>query len=290
MKKIIYIFEAFFLSTLMAFLGLLSPATASNIGASVGRFIGPKLAASRKADRNIARAMPELDKVQRKKIIKDMWENLGRVIAEYPHLEKLAQSHTEIINTDILTPLLEKNTGLIFIGAHLGNWEIKTAASLLQQNIAVDISYRALNNPLSDKILMRLRSLNGKIKAHAKSRTGGKAMMDTVKSGGALGILIDQKYREGIDVPFFDLPAMTNPFFVQLAQKYGAPVIPIRCERLDGIQFRLTVYEPVITAGRTVDDIMKETNALLERWIRERPEQWLWLHRRWKEGINDETL
>jgi KDO2-lipid IV(A) lauroyltransferase len=283
MKKNIYILEAFFLSALMGFLGLLSPATASNIGASVGRFIGPKLAASRKADRNIARAMPELDEVQRKKIIKDMWENLGRVIAEYPHLEKLAQNHTEIINTDILTPILEKNAGLIFIGAHLGNWEINTAASLLQQNIAVDISYRALNNPLSDKILMRLRSLNGKIKAHAKSRTGGKAMMDTVKSGGALGILIDQKYREGIDASFFGLPAMTNPFFVQLAQKYGAPVIPIRCERLDGTQFRLTIYEPIPTQGRAVEDVLRETNTLLERWIRERPEQWLWLHRRWKE-------
>jgi KDO2-lipid IV(A) lauroyltransferase len=283
MKKTIYILEALLLSIFMAFLSLFPPTVASNIGAHAGRFIGLKLAASRKAYKHIARALPDLDEAQRKKIITDMWENLGRVVAEYPHLETLARHHTEIVNADILKPLLQRNTGLIFIGAHLGNWEINTAASLLQKNIAVDISYRALNNPWSDKILMRLRSLNGKIKAHSKSRTGGRSMMDVVKNGGALGILIDQKYREGINLPFFGLPAMTNPFFVQLAQKYNAPVIPIRCERLDGVHFRLTVYEPIPTQGRAVEDVLRETNALLEGWIRERPEQWLWLHRRWKD-------
>lgn len=283
MKSVRYRIEAFLLNLIVTGFSALPVAQASNLGGKIGQFIGPKLGISKRARKNIQKAFPNYSDIEIKKIIKGMWNNLGRVIGEYPHLETLAQHHTNIINANILDPFLSSNKGIIFISGHIGNWEINASASLLQKNIAVDITYRALNNPYSDKILMRLRSLNGKISAHAKSRIGGRTMIETIKNHGALGILIDQKYREGLNIPFFGTPAMTNPFFIQLAQKFDVPVIPIRCERLSGAEFRITVEEPIETKNRTSEDILKECHTVLERWITERPEQWLWLHRRWKE-------
>lgn len=113
-------------------------------------------------------------------------------------------------------------------------------------------------------------------------------MMETIKQGGILGILIDQKYNQGLNVPFFGHPAMTNPFFVQLAQKYGAPLVPIRGIRLENGGFCLKIYPPVPTledngTPRPIENVIQQAHTLLAGWIREKPEQWLWLHRRWKD-------
>lgn len=112
--------------------------------------------------------------------------------------------------------------------------------------------------------------------------------MKTLKDARSLGILIDQKYNEGIEADFFDMPAMTNPIFVQLCQRYKCPLIPVRNERLDGCSFRLTSYPPLETfnadgTSRPVEDVIKDAHQLLETWIKERPEQWMWLHHRWKD-------
>ena len=285
-KHIRYGFEALGLSIMLLIFWLLPAQAASDFGGWVGRNIGPRLAASRKARRNLERAMPELDERRKGEIITGMWENLGRVMAEYPHLEALSLD-TEIIGREHLETALENPKGVIFFGAHFGNWEINAPAILTQCDTAVDISYRAPNNPWSDALLMRMRAMGGRITAHAKSRQGGKSMMDTIKEGGALGILIDQKYNQGLSVPFFGVEAMTNPFFVQLAQKYGCSLVPIRNKRLDGATFSLTVYEPIEVEGKSVEEVISEAHALLEVFIKKNPEQWLWLHRRWSDGPKD---
>jgi len=231
---------------------------------------------------------PELDETRKDETITEMWEHLGRVIAEYPHLGTLALDHTQIIGQENLQDALNNPKGAIFFGAHLGNWEINGAAVLLQCGREVALSYRAPNNPWCDKLLMRARTLGGQIPAYSKSRQGGKSMMETIKGGGALGILIDQKYNQGVNVPFFGLEAMTNPFFVQLAQKYGCALVPICNRRLDGASFSICVYEPLRVfeddgAPRPIEEVISDAHALLEEFIRETPEQWLWLHRRWKD-------
>ena len=111
-------------------------------------------------------------------------------------------------------------------------------------------------------------------------------MMAALKQGRVLGMLIDQKYNEGLAVPFFGQPAMTNPVFVQMAQRYNGFLIPARAERLGGAHFRLTLHPPLALADqaghpRTAEDVLAEAHRLLEEWIRERPEQWLWIHKRW---------
>lgn len=287
-----YALEAVFLFILLLVFRLLPAKKASDFGGWIGRNIGPKLAASRKARRNLKRAFPGINEPRTDEIITGMWDNLGRVIAEYPHLKELSRE-TDIIGKDHLEAALNNPKGAIFFGAHFGNWEINAPAILMQYDIAVDVSYRAPNNPWSDALLMKARAIDGRIKAHAKSRKGGKNMMDTIKHGGFLGILIDQKYNEGINVPFFGMEAMTNPFFVQLAQKYGCALLPIRNKRLDGARFSLSVYEPLAVldetgAPRPVPDVIADAHAMLEGFIRETPEQWLWLHRRWSNGPKDQ--
>lgn len=99
-------------------------------------------------------------------------------------------------------------------------------------------------------------------------------------------MLVDQKMTDGIAVPFFGRDAMTAPALAQFALKYDAPIIPVRSERLEGARFRITFY-PELKTPKTGDRhadilaIMTNVNASMESWIRERPEQWLWLHRRW---------
>ncbi|MCB9982135.1 MAG: lysophospholipid acyltransferase family protein [Rhodospirillales bacterium] len=280
--------EAIGLGVLFVVFWILPASIASNLGGWIGRSIGPHLAASRKARRNLKRALPELNATACDETITGMWEHLGRVVAEYPHLETLALDRTQILGVENLETALNNPKGAIFFGAHLGNWEVNGAAVLLQCGREVALSYRAPNNPWSDKLLMWARTLGGRLSAYPKSRQGGKHMMDRIKDGGALGILIDQKYNQGVDVPFFGLAAMTNPFFVQLAQKYGCALVPIRNRRLDGASFSLTVYKPLAVfdedgAPRPVEEVIAEAHALLEEFIRETPEQWLWLHRRWKD-------
>ncbi len=288
MKKIRYFFEALFLKMLFIFFSLLSPQKASDIGGRLGKTIGPRLAASRKARKNISKALPDLDSEEQDHIIAGMWENLGRVIAEYPHLERISKEHTIIENKSRLTSLLEQGEPILFFGGHIANWEVNSTALLTQYNKKIALTYRAPNNPWTAKLLDNVRTLNGRLPAYPKSRESGKDILRTLRNGDALGILIDQKYNEGIEVPFFSLPAMTNPIFVQLCQRFRCPLVPVKNERLNGCEFKITPYPPLILFDkddnpRPVEDVIKDAHTLLETWIREKPEQWIWLHRRWKD-------
>tara|TARA_R110001592_G_scaffold16881_14_gene71720 strand:+ start:8566 stop:9444 length:879 start_codon:yes stop_codon:yes gene_type:complete len=288
MKTLRYFLEATLLYILFAFFSALSPEKASNIGGWIGRTIGPKLATNRKARRNLTFAMPDIDENKQNEIIIGMWDNLGRVIAEYPHLERISRDHTVIENKGRLASLLESQQPIVFFGGHLANWEVNSTALLTQYDKKIALTYRAPNNPWTAKLLDKARTLNGRLVAFPKSRESGKDILQTLRKGGALGILIDQKYNEGIDVPFFSLPAMTNPIFVQLCQKYKCPLVPVKNQRLSGCSFKLTPYPPLALFDkddqpRPVEDVIKEAHTLLETWISDKPEQWIWLHRRWKD-------
>ena len=281
MTKLRYFLEAVFLSALFFIFKILPVDAASNTGGCIGRTIGPRLAASRKAMRNLESAIPGLSAAEKSAIITEMWDNLGRIIAEYPHLETIGRTRTTIERRDVLDKAFAEGGGNVFWGGHIGNWEIVCAALLTQYNAPMDISYRAPNNPWSDKILSRARSLGGKLRSFPKSRSGGKELLIAAKEGRNIGILVDQKYNEGLAVPFFDRPAMTNPVYVQLGQKYGCRLIPMRNIRTKGANFTLRFYEPLEAANRPIEDVIRESHEIMEGWIREHPGQWLWLHRRW---------
>lgn len=287
-KSMRYFFEGVLLSLLFRFFSLLGPERASAVGGFLGRLVGPKLAASRKAKRNLQAAFPDMSHHDLQCTITGMWDNLGRVISEYPHLEEISRSRTEVVGGDILQRLIAEEKPAVFIGAHLSNWEVNCAAVLTQFQHPIALTYRAPNNPVTASILDKARTLGGQLEAFPKTRESGRHLMRTLKDHGFLGILIDQKYNEGLEVPFLGRPAMTNPVFVQLSQKYEAALVPVRGERLPGCRFRLTVYPPLALFDDDgtpfpAESVIARAHALLEEWVCARPEQWLWLHRRWKD-------
>lgn len=280
MKQLRYILESIVLLVFYGLCDVLPATTASNAGGWIGRTLGPRLAASRKARKNLQDSLPQLDESTQDEVIRAMWDNLGRVIAEYPHLEKIGKHHVTLQGTEIIRQALSENKPVILFGAHLANWEVMAPALLDQTGLRLGLVYRAPNNPVSDRLLDYARSLHGKLETIPKSRAGTRRLVQTLKEGNSIGILIDQKYNEGVPVPFFGRPAMTSPAFVQLARKYNAILIPFHCHRDGACHFTITFEEPLNLDGAEVD-VIARAHERLEDWIAHKPSEWMWLHRRW---------
>jgi KDO2-lipid IV(A) lauroyltransferase len=213
-----------------------------------------------------------------------MWDNLGRVAAEYPHLAFIVRNRLQVRGEEHIDAALSKPAkGAVFYSIHMGNWELPPIYLHLVKGADVHSMYRAPNNPYVDKMIHKLRTLGGAIPAWNKSRAGGQGALKAVRGGGAIAILIDQKYNEGVNVPFFGMEAMTNPFFVKMAQKFDAPLIPATLKRTGGAHFELTVYPAMTLEGLSEETIIAQAHALIEEAIKQTPAQWIWLHRRWKD-------
>jgi KDO2-lipid IV(A) lauroyltransferase len=291
MKRLRYAIEALALRIGVALLGLLSVDAASNLGGFLGRHIGPRLPVSARARRNLRLVFPEKSAAEMEHILRGMWDNLGRVAAEYPHIGEISAPESGRIDWVDSAPVRamrdEKRAGVL-VSAHLGNWEVMPAAAL-RRGLDMTIIVREPNNPFVRPIIERLRSVAGGVRA-AKGAPGAKAAFYALRQGRVLGLLCDQKMNEGISVPFFGIEAMTPTAPAQLALRLGCPLVPVRIERLGPARFRLSSFEALEPPGsgdRETDAvaIMAAFNEILEDWIRDKPEQWLWLHRRWPNAV-----
>lgn len=280
MKDLRYRFEGAALWLAFLFFRCLPTETASDIGGWIGRTVGPRLAASRKAFVNLRLAFPEKTESDHADIVVKMWDNLGRVIAEYPHLEDIIMNRTEIIGGEYMRDL-GKDERAIIIGGHIGNWELLPFYFNYRIDWPMAGIYRAPNNPYVEKLLDKCRNPIKRGSYIPKSTKGARQIIKTLQDGGRLGVLIDQKYNQGIAVPFFGRLAMTSSAFAQLSLKYDCPILPLHAERLNGCHFKISMYPLFKTEGMNETDVVIRANRILEGWIREKPEQWLWLHRRW---------
>jgi Kdo2-lipid IVA lauroyltransferase/acyltransferase len=283
-----YRVEAIALRFVLGVLGSLPLGTASAMMAALFRSIGPRLRVSGRAVRNLQRAFPDKSATEINTIVRGMWDHLGRLVAEYVHLEDLhcflPGSQVEVINPEIFAKATEAGRGAIVITGHIGNWEAQGFAAT-DQGIRASVVYRAANNPLVDRVIHDLRTPIVE-EQFAKGAGGVRGILKFLKSGGLVAMLVDQKMNDGVPVPFFGADVMTPPAAAEIAYKYDYPLIPLRSERLEGSRYRVTVYPPLEkrdTGDRSADvgATMVEINEMLEGWIRERPEQWLWLHNRW---------
>jgi Kdo2-lipid IVA lauroyltransferase/acyltransferase len=271
-----------------AFLRVLPLDWASGIGGWLARLIGPRLGITKRAEENLRRAMPELNEAERARVIRGMWDNLGRVIAEYPHLNqfRLFDPKGRIEGDDAGNILANRDPAqrYIFFSAHYGNWEIaiRTAA---QAGFEVTGVYRAPNNPIVDRFMLWARGAEGG-ELVPKGDIAARKAFGALREGRALCMLVDQKMNDGIPVPFFGRDAMTAPALAVLALRYDCAVVPIRMLRIKGARFRMISEPPLVlpkTGNAEADRsaLMVSVNGIVERWVREHPEQWLWLHRRW---------
>ena len=247
----------------------------------MARRIGPFLGVSKYAQRNINRAFPELSETEIARVVAGMWENLGRVAAEYPHLLKIRVfepgGRVETHGFEHVDRAVAAGRRMIVFSGHIANWEIGMLAGA-QHGISVAQIYRALNNPLLDRMIARFRGDRGEF--IPKGAIAARSAIAALRRGTHLGLLADQKMNDGIPVPFFGRPAMTAPALAVLALRFDCDVLPLRVERLDGARFRVTVFPPLALprSGEPHADaaaLMAQVNAILEEWIRDRPEQWL---------------
>lgn len=274
--KLSHLLEAAALYFAFFIFRLIGSDSATALGGWIGRTIGPLLGASRKARTNLEKALPDAD---HDAIIRGMWDNLGRVIAEYPHLKKIIQERVEISGIQHLEKI-GRDKPFILIGGHLANWELVPISMNYRLDSPVAGIYREPNNPYAAKLLDRCRNFEDKGIYIPKSQSGTREMVSTIRSGGRLLILIDQKYNQGEPIEFFGRPAMTSTATAQMALKYDIPILPMQVVREQN-RFRIILHEPLDINGKDEAAIMRDANLLLEGWIRERPAQWLWLHRRW---------
>jgi len=267
--------------------GLLPLDWASAIGGALARTIGPRLAISKRARLNIRRALPELADHEIAKTIAQMWDNLGRVAAEYPHLRQIRVfepgGRVETHGFEHMDRAVAAARRMIIFSGHIANWEIGMLAAV-QYGAEVAQIYRAANNPLIDRMITRFRSIGGEL--IPKGTVAARRAIAVLRRGAHVTMLADQKMNDGIPVPFFGRPAMTASALAALALRFDCDVLPARVERLGGARFRLTVFPP-LPLPRSGDHradvatLMTRVNQTLEDWIRDRPQEWFWVHRRW---------
>ena len=230
-------------------------------------------------------ALPHLDQQAQTAILKKMWNNLGRVLGEYPHIGRLAKTNrVEFVGLDHLHAL---HGGGFLIGAHIGNWEVGPLAALSVGKKVAAI-YRPLNNPLLAGLLeRRQKHYGGDI--YRKGREAALGMVTAMRKQQVMCLLVDQQLREGMAVPFFGHPAKTSISHIKIAIKKNVPIMFMRTERLDGCRFRVTISAPLALPQTSSDDavlhVATAINQELARWIAAQPDQWFWPHRRWGKDI-----
>ncbi|MBU6235002.1 MAG: hypothetical protein KGQ41_04085 [Alphaproteobacteria bacterium] len=278
-----YAIEYWLLRAALGVFGMMTPDAASGAGGALFKTIGPVMGISKTARKNLRLCFPDWTEAHVESTIKGMWENLGRVVGEYPHLEAISKSDRVTFRNPAVFEGL-RGKPVIFVSGHLGNWEVLPPALLFRQQVTMHSVYRAPNNPKVDALLLTLRAFGARLRSFGKNRRGLAETLRALQEGASVGMLIDQKMNTGIEVPFFGHPAMTSTAFVELAKKLGCPAIPGRIVRTGGCRFEIEIYEPLAIEGRDTAAIVADMHAHLESWIKEQPEQWLWLHRRWKKA------
>ncbi|MCE9507278.1 MAG: lauroyl acyltransferase [Alphaproteobacteria bacterium] len=283
LRRLRYALETVLVYILYAFFRLLPIRAASGFSGWICRSIGPHLPSSAVARKNLARVFPGKSADEREKIVAGMWDNLGRVLAEYAHLHRI-WDYVELAGKENLDKARAGGGPVMFFAAHLANWEI-CSIGVKRAGFNVYPVYRRPNNPGVEGLLRYARG-TGSVGLIAKGAAGAREMLTVLKNKGALGIMMDQKLNEGMAISFFGRPAMTAPAIASFALRFECQVLPVRIERLGGVRFKITVY-PRLEIPRSGDKeqdtraILTEINRQFENWIRERPEQWLWIHRRW---------
>ena len=267
---------------------LLPVQVASWLGGRLLRWVGPFLKGHRTARANISRVMPRLSEQEVEQVLLDMWENLGRVGGEYGHLRRLADDRQRVTISDpsgAMKQLIDEESGAVLLSAHFGNWELSCLpgyrAGRAQHNV-----YRPLDNQYTDRALQWLRQPLVRGGLIPKGKDGGVDVMRVLRRGFNVGMVVDQRYKRGIVVPFLGIDALCTPAPAVMVQRLGVPIYIGMVERLAGARFRIHVMKLDTETGQrnrsdAIVEITRRINVVFEEWIRRRPDLWLWTLRRW---------
>ena len=264
----------------------LGPNLSSKISGKIFEKIGPYFRSKKIIHLNIKRAIPKINSKDLEKITNLMWNSYGRVFAEFMFIKdfragKLAKN-IKVEGQNILEAIRSSKKPVIFVSGHFSNFELM-AMHLERSGIELSAIYRPLNNIFLNVFMERLRT-KYICKNQIKKGIGGlKKLLALKKNNISTALMIDQRVSEGILSNFFNEKALTTTIPAQLVKKFDIPIIPIYIERLNGINFKITINEPIkFPTNSSVESITDYLNKVLEKMIMKKPESWIWSHNRWK--------
>jgi KDO2-lipid IV(A) lauroyltransferase len=302
-QRIVYALESAAIVVLFGLLRLLPIDWASGTGGFLGRHLGFFSHLNKIGEDNLRAAFPEKSEAEIAAILRGAWDNLCRTLAEYSQLDRLwdhkpqrvaagdgkthyRHSRIDFADRERFLGLLSSAKPCILFTGHCGNWEVLPVAAA-HYGLPLAVIFRAPNRPYARQLVERMRG-HSRARLLASNTLGTAAIAAaSLGRGESLGLLIDQYFGQGIDLPFFGRPARTAPTLAKLAQHADCPIVGVVVERLRGARFRLHLLPEIKlprTAAGAIDSsaLMAAATALLEEWVRAHPEQWLWFHRRWR--------
>ena len=286
MKIIKYFFQFLFFIFFFFLFKIFGFKISSLIGGKLFETIGPIFRSKELISSNIKKAMPNIDSKDLKKISRLMWNNYGRIFAEYVFIKSFRSgklnTRISVQGQDILDKIKKNNQQVVFISGHFSNFELM-AMHLEKTGIKLSAIYRPLNNIFLNIIMENIRK-KYICKNQIKKGIGGiKKIIQLKKQNYSTALMIDQRVSEGIKSNFFNSPALTTTIPAQLVKKFKIPVVPIFIERVNNLNFKITIRNPVnFTNTDSIQKITDDLNKILETMILHKPEQWIWSHNRWK--------
>ena len=286
MKSIKYFTQFLIISILFLMFKILGLNFASYISGKIISFVGPFFRSKNLIKSNILKAFPNLPQNEIEKITKKMWNNYGRILAEYIfikdfRLSKL-ENNIEIEGHEILEKIRQSNEPVIFISGHFNNFELM-AMQIEKSGINLAAIYRPLNNRFLNFIMERIRKKYICKNQIQKGISGTRQLLSFFKKKTSIALMIDQRVSQGIKSNFFKHEAFTTTIPAQFVKKFKCKIVPIYIERIKDINFKLTIHKPLIYSDdESIESITQNLNSLLEKLILKNPEQWIWSHNRWK--------
>ena len=286
MKLIKYFFQFLFIIFFFSLFKIFGFKISSKIGGKLFEIIGPIFRSKKLIHTNIKKAFPKNNSVEIKKLTKLMWNNYGRVFAEYMFIkdfrfEKI-NSKIEIIGQEILDEIKKSNKPVVFISGHFSNFELM-AMQIEKAGIKLSAIYRPLNNIFLNRIMEKIRKkyiCKNQIK---KGIAGTRELIKFQRNNYSIALMIDQRVSEGEKVNFFNQEAYTTTIPAQLAKKFDMPIVPIFIERINDTNFKIKISKPVnFLKSDSIKDITSKLNVIIEEMILKNPTQWIWSHNRWK--------
>ena len=272
------------------------PAKTADLFGRLSRLIGSKLREDKIGRDNLKAAFPEKTPEEIEAILAGVWDNLGRVAAEFAHLDRIwdyDRDHPEkLSNIDLAPRTIELFDGLrndgkpaLIFASHLGNWELPALAAVAH-GLDAAILYRRPNIASADRIIQEMRRVKMGTLIPA-GRDAPLRLAEALQKGQHVAMLVDQYLTGGVEVTFFGRKTRANPMLARLLRQVECPVHGVRIIRLPGHRFRGELSEevkPVRDAAGQIDiqGTTQAVTSVIEGWIREYPDQWLWLHRRWR--------
>ena len=286
MKKIKYFIEFLFIKLFFFIFKTIGYKNASNLGAKIGSIFGPLFRSKNLTKKNIRNCLKNINEKEINILIKKMWENYGRIFADYMYIEKFRlnklKNYIKINGIKTLEKIKKEGKPVVFISGHFSNFELM-AMQLELSGIKLSAVYRPLNNTFLNQTMEDLRR-NFICKNQIKKGLGGvREIIKAFAQNSSVALMIDQRVSEGEKSLLFNKPTYTTTIPAQLIKKYKCPVVPIYIERKNNLFFDIIIEDPIyFNEKEDIKNITLKLNNWLENKILLNPDQWIWTHNKWK--------